>query len=167
MGRFLALILAGVIMAPAALAAPRDKLDGVNGVPFGATFEAAQKQLGPRAQADTDPSDAKIRILLVLRADLFGEKVNFNYTFGDKGKLSEVYGIASVPTGDFAVCSAHWTSMFGQMTAQYGTPDTSKKATLPNQTPSESAEFRFADGSRIEADLLGCLIQVTFYAPGR
>ena len=167
MGRFLALVLAGTLVTSLAFAAPRDKLDGVNGVPFGATFEAAQKQLGSGAQADTDPSDAKIRILLVMRADLFGEKVNFNYTFGDQGKLSEIYGIASVPTGDFAVCSAHWTSMFSQMTARYGAPDTRKTATLPNQTPSESVEFKFADGSRIEADQLGCLIQVTFFAPGR
>src|SRR5689334_24221115 len=99
MRRFLALVLAGALVTPLAFAAPRDKLDGVNGVPFGATFEAAQKQLGSGAQADTDPSDPKIKILLLSSADLFGEKAGLNYSFGDKGKLSEVYAIATVPTG--------------------------------------------------------------------
>ena len=57
--------------------------------------------------------------------------------------------------------------MLSQMTASYGAPDASKKATLPNQTPSMSAEFKFSDGAHIDADQLGCLIEVTFYAPGR
>ena len=119
------------------------------------------------AKADTDPSDPKIRILLVSSASLFGETVSLNYTFGDSGKLSEVYAIANVPTGNFAVCSSHWTNLLGQMVVRYGTPDTAKNDMLPNQTPSNVAEFKFGDGSHIDADQLGCLIEVSFYAPGR
>ncbi|HVY90407.1 MAG TPA: hypothetical protein VG942_16190 [Hyphomonadaceae bacterium] len=168
MRRALAVILAGALLAPAALGAPpRSKLDGVNGVSFGATFDAARAKLGAAAKADTDPSDPKIRILLVSGLGLFGEKASFNYTFDAQGKFSEAYAVADVPTGNFAVCSAHWTSMFGQMTASYGAPDTYQKATLPNQTPSETAVFKFGDGSHIDADQLGCLIEVSFYAPGR
>lgn len=167
MKQALAMVLAGVLLSPLAVAAPpRTKLDGVKGIPFGATLEAAQAQLGSAAKADTDPSDPKIRILLA-SGSLFGETVSLNYTFGDNGKFSEAYALASVPTGDFAVCSAHWTSMLGQMIALYGTPDTEEKKTLPNQTPSNEAVFKFGDGSHINADQLGCLIEVTFYAPGR
>jgi hypothetical protein len=168
MKQALAMVLAGVLLSPSAAAAPpRTKLDGVEGIPFGATFEAAQAQLGSKAKADTDPSDPKIRILLVSGASLFGETAAFNYTFGDSGKFSEAYAVANVPTGDFAVCSVHWTSLLGQMVARYGTPDTEEKKTLPNQTPSNGALFKFGDGSHIDADQLGCLIEVSFYAPGR
>jgi hypothetical protein len=168
MKRALAAILTCALLAPAALGAPpRSRLDGVNGVPFGATFEAAQAKLGSGAKADTDPSDPKIRILLVSGAALFGEKASFNYTFGAQGKFSEAYAVAEVPTGNFAVCVARWTGMLGQMIASYGSPDVDQKSTLPNQTPSETVMFKFSDGSHIDADILGCLIEVSFYAPGR
>ena len=160
-------VLAMALLAPIAQAAPaRDKLAGVNDVPFGASFEAAKTKLGASAKADTDPSDPTIKILLVSGMTLFGERVSLNYTFGAKGAFSEAYAIASLPTGDFSVCRAHWTSMLGQLAARYGVPDT-QGGQLDARTPSQNVEFKFQDGARITADLLGCLIEVSYLAPGR
>jgi hypothetical protein len=163
MKRFAFLIgLIGLGASAAQATLVRDKLGGFNGIAFGTTIAAAKLKLGAAVRADTDPSDPKIMTLLG-NADLFGERFSVNYAFGDKGRFSESDATDRITTGDWVPCLAHWTNLLGQLKAKYGTPD-SDSAMNP-RVQLQELSFKFADGAKINANVMGCLIMLNFQAP--
>ncbi len=151
--------------AVAALAAPTVPLTGFNGVEFGTPFKAAKQRLGAKAKAEKSPSAPIVNTLLQLAFPLYGESFGVNYTFGTDDRLKAVYAIADVPTGDYAVCQSHWNQVTTGLKGEYGAPDTE---TSSYETTIQSAEtaYSFANGAKLDATLLGCLIMVTYFAPG-
>ena len=141
----------------------RDRLSGLDGVKFGMDFAAVKLELGAGARVDVDPSDPAVRVLLASRT-LFGEKFSFNYTFGDRGKLSAIYASASLPTGDQGACQVRWVAVMGGVQEQWGKPDANDNQ-LSAKVPMQTITYQFDDGSQLEAGLLGCLLTVNYLSP--
>jgi hypothetical protein len=167
MTRLIAAAMAAALALAPALGAPvsRDKLADFNGTAFGASFETVQTALGAAAIADTDPEHANIKILIAPSLKLWGEEFGVNYTFGDKGTLSQAYALADVPTGNYEVCRAHWANIHSALVSAYGAPDVDA-SNFTNEVQSANSEFKFKNGAHIKAFMLGCLIQVAYLAPG-
>lgn len=153
-----------LLAAPGAHAVPaRDTLAGFNGIAFGAQFAAVKKQLGAGAKADTDPGDAKIKILLA-KAELHGETFAVNYTFANKGRLSAVYAVALLPTGDQGVCQTRWVGVLAGVEEEWGKPDANFNR-LSAEIPMQTITYAFDDGAAIEAGILGCLVTLNYLSP--
>lgn len=155
------LFAASTLMA--ASHSPRQHLPGFNGVAFGTPFDDAQKKLGKNFKADTDPGNSSIRILLG-NAKAFGENFSINYSFERAGKLTNVYAVAKTDAGDVSSCKADWAKVLSGLKKNYGQPDTEENHT-DLSTPTAFVTFKFADGGRVEASLLGCLLMVNLMAP--
>jgi hypothetical protein len=162
MKTFAFLFALAVFTAEAAHAAPaRDKLIGFNGIAFGTTFEAVKELLGAGAKADTD---ARKNNILLDNADFFGEKFSVNHTFAHQNRLSQSYAVAKQSTLDRAVCLSRWTNLLGKLRREFGAPDSDFNKLSAN-IQMQTVEFKFADGSVIEAMIMGCLIQLSFLSP--
>ena len=162
MNVFALLFALTIFTAGAAHAAPiRDKLIGFNGISFGTTFEAAKKLLGAGAKADTD---AKKNNILLDNADFFGEKFAVNHTFAYQNRLSQSYAVAKPSTLVHAECLSRWSNLLGKLKREFGAPDSDINK-LSARVQMQTVEFKFADGSVIEAMILGCLIQLSFLSP--
>lgn len=142
------------------MATAKDDLQGFNGVTFGTKFDAAKKQLGSRATADRDPTDAKLKILLAT-AELYSEQFKVNYSFDRAEKFVAAYAIADVPTGDYAICKSHWDHVRDGMVEAFGAP-TNDVDRLSATVQSETVTFKFDNGNSVEASILGCLISIDF-----
>ena len=156
--KFLAICVAAVSVTAAAAA--KEDVRGFNGVTFGTKFGTAKKQLGSSARADRDPEDATLKTLLA-HAELYGEKFNVNYSFDHAETFVAAYAIADVPTGDYAVCKSHWDKVRDGLVATFGIP-TNDTDRMSATIQSESIAFKFDNGNRLEASILGCLISVDF-----
>ncbi len=161
------LIIFALMLAPRARAAEtipsRDTLAGFNGVAFGSTFAAVKKQLGAAAKPGTDPGDAKIKILLA-KAELYGETFATNYTFASKGRLSAVYAVAALPTGDQGVCQTRWVSVMAGVEGEWGKPDANFNQ-LSAKIPTQTITYSFDDGAVLEAGIMGCLLTLNYLSP--
>ncbi len=144
--------------------ATRDALPGFNGVAFGATFAAAKKHLGTAAKADKDPSDPKVQTLLTT-AKLYGESFSVNYTFANKDRFSAAYAVARLPTGDQGACQTRWVGVLAGVEAEWGKPDANLN-NLGADVPMQQVTYAFADGSELQAQLLGCLLTLDYLSPG-
>ena len=162
-----AAVLNLVLASSVSIAAPKAQPTGFNGIAFGTSFAAAKKKLGAKAKADKSPSAPIVNTLIQSEPPvaLYGESFVVNYTFGTDDRLKVVYAFAKTPIGNFAVCRSHWSRITTGLKAQYGLP---KDETSDIQTTTQfaSSTYAFPNGNKIEALLMGCLIMLTYSAPG-
>lgn len=145
--------------APAADAqTARQHLPGIAGVSFGASYDAAQAQLGPgfKLRASARQPETKT---LIGRGDIDGQSFALNFTFTPAGLLNRVFAVAGTPGNDDDACKAHWLAVRAGLVARFGPPDT--QSNDPENSAAE-AKFVFADGSTVDASQLGCLIGVMY-----
>lgn len=161
----LRILMATLMLAAAApsAASTRERLSGFNGVDFGTSLAAAQKQLGPGFKEGANRKDPKLKTLIG-HASAFGKKFAVNYSFDAGDKLTTVYTIASVKPGDFAVCKAYWTTVYSGLKDAYGKPD-SDQDKLADAWPTQFVTYAFKDGASVEASIIGCLILVNYLSP--
>jgi hypothetical protein len=156
------LIAAALLCAASpALAVTKTPLTGFNGIAFGTKFAVAKQRLGAKAKADKSPSKPSTNILLQFDIPLYGETVSANYTFGTDDRLKIVYTIVDTPTGDFAVCHSHWQNIAAGLKSAFGAPDV-----LDGDPEFAKANYTFANGAKLEATQVRCLLMVNYTAPG-
>jgi hypothetical protein len=148
--------------ATAAFAASARKLAGFAGLNFGTSYEAAEKKLGEEATADTDPTNSKVKILQKA-AELYGEPFVVNFRFADD-RMSEAYAIAKVTKSEPGACRDRWEAVRENIEKAHGKPAAEQKR-LNAPVQLHDVEYEFANGAKLEASLLGCLIQITATAP--
>lgn len=147
------------------LAASKASLTGFNGIAFGTKFAVAKQRLGAKATAKKSPSAPKTNILLQSDIALYGETMVANYTFGTDDRLKIIYALIKTPKKDPAVCKSQWQNVVASLRRAYGAPDA--QGLFDAKWPqSADVSYVFANGAKLDATLLGCLMMLVHTAPG-